>query len=66
MGGQKEEDNFVSSLKHLESFRGKNIIMTGATGGIGSEILTQLEPYCQKIVILVQNPQKFTEVIKDP
>lgn len=60
----------------MESFKGKNVIMTGATGGIGSEVVTQLEKYCKpslilyfsgnKIVVLLQNTGKFAEAIKDP
>jgi len=38
----------VTSMKHLESFKGKNVIMTGATGGIGSEVVTMLEKYCKR------------------
>jgi len=39
MGSAVEEDKFVTSLKHLESFKGKNVIISGATGGIGSEVV---------------------------
>lgn len=47
MGAQKEEENFETSLKHIESFRDRNIIMTGATGGIGFEILKQVITECK-------------------
>jgi len=37
--GSAQKAKIKSSLKHLETFDGKNIIITGATGGIGSEVV---------------------------
>ena len=38
-GGSQGKGVIKSSLKHMETFAGKNIIMTGVTGGIGSEVV---------------------------
>ena len=29
-------------MSHMESYRGKSVIMTGGTGGIGSKVLKRL------------------------
>ena len=43
-GGQAEKEvkNYTTCLTHMKSFQGKNIIMTGATGGIGSKVCKKL------------------------
>lgn len=48
-----EEDNFISSMKHLETLQDKNIIVTGGTGGIGVEVVTELVKYAGRIVLLL-------------
>ena len=53
-------------MKHLESLQDRNIIMTGGTGGIGSEVVSELVKYAGRIILLLQDPGKFNEVIKDP
>lgn len=45
-GGQqssvKKPKDYVSQMSHMESYRGKSVIMTGGTGGIGSKVLKRL------------------------
>lgn len=39
-------------------FEGKNIIVTGGTGGIGSEVVTQLCAKGGKVALLVRDEKK--------
>jgi aspartate-semialdehyde dehydrogenase len=38
----KKEKNYTTCLKHMETFRGKNVIMTGATGAVGEKVAKKL------------------------
>lgn len=42
MQDEKEPKTHLSCLDYMNSFKGKNIIMTGATGGIGSKVAKKL------------------------
>ena len=39
---EKKKKDYVTSLTYANSFSGKNVIMTGATGGIGSKVARKL------------------------
>jgi hypothetical protein len=52
-GGEAEEDNFITSMKHLDSLANKNIIVTGGTGGIGSEVVSELVKHCGHMILLL-------------
>ncbi len=38
----RDKAKYKSALKHGQDFQGKGVIMTGGTGGIGSQILKQI------------------------
>jgi len=44
-GPQKASKSFETSLTYSNYFAGKNVIMTGATGGIGSKVARKLVKY---------------------
>ncbi len=50
----------------MQTFKNKNVILTGGTGGIGSQILTELLKNGAKVCVLAQDPQKLYGVIQDP
>src|SRR5687768_7444588 len=39
---EKEIKNYQTCLTYMKSFNGKRVIMTGATGGIGSKVAKKL------------------------
>ena len=39
---EKREKSFTTCLTHMKTFQGKSVIMTGATGGIGSKVAKKL------------------------
>jgi hypothetical protein len=39
---QKVEKQYETSLDHMKWFEGKSVIMTGATGAIGSKVAKKL------------------------
>ncbi len=41
-GAQKEEKNYTTCMTYMNSFQGKAVVMTGATGGIGSKVAKKL------------------------
>jgi FlaA1/EpsC-like NDP-sugar epimerase len=50
------EIDYKPSLKFLDSFRGKNVLVTGATGAIGSEVCLKLiEAGVGKLVMFVKD-----------
>ena len=40
--GSKKEKNTTTQMTHMKSYQGKGVIMTGATGGIGSKVAKKL------------------------
>lgn len=52
--GAAQKAKIRSSLKHMDSFDGKNIIITGATGGIGSEVVAQLAQRSKRNILIVR------------
>lgn len=49
----QEVKNYTSALTYMNTFQGKNIIMTGATGAIGSKVAKKLLKAGARIVMLV-------------
>ena len=39
---QKQPKNYTSQMTHMKCYQGKNVILTGGTGGIGSKVLKRL------------------------
>ena len=55
------------SLKYYDKkkcFFGKNIIITGATGGIGSLLMTTLVQFGAKVLALVKDTKKLYDILR--
>ena len=55
------------SIKYYEKkkcFYGKNIVITGATGGIGSLLMTTLVRLGAKVLVLVKDKNKLMDILK--
>lgn len=55
----------ISHFKKNKSFLGKNVLITGATGGIGSILMESLAHLGAKIVVLVKDTKKLKEILID-
>ena len=65
-----EEEEFLEryhpSLKYLSKFKGKNIIVTGATGAVGTAVVKKLlKSEAEKIVLLVKDRDNLDKKIDD-
>lgn len=61
---RKGEKNYTTCLKYSKSFEGKNILVTGATGGIGAKVAKKLLKYGAKVVCLVQDQSQLDQALK--
>jgi len=48
----------------LKEFKNLNVIITGATGGIGAQVARKLLKNGAKVVLLVQDPSKINSALK--
>lgn len=55
-------------MDHMKFYQGKNVIITGGTGAIGSKVVKKLLKAGAKVVLLVQDPTKVEQAlnIRDP
>ena len=65
-----EEEEFLEryhpSLKYLNKFKGKNIIVTGATGAVGTAVVKKLlKSEAAKIVLFVKDRDNLDKKIDD-
>ena len=59
-----EKGKWKHSLKFVESFKGKNVLVTGATGAIGSKVCKKLlKVGVNRLVKFVKNIQKVDQKI---
>lgn len=61
---QHQIDDTFSYYAKKRDFYGKNVIITGATGGIGSLLLSLLVKLGAKVVALVKDTKKLFEILK--
>ena len=81
LSGGKDAKNYSTCLTYMKSFEGKNVVMTGATGGIGSIVAKKLLKAGNfsylfynfyflgaRVIMFVQDPTKvdYSLKIKDP
>ena len=64
----QEDDEFLEkfhpSMKYLDKFKGKSIIVTGATGAVGSSVTKKLlKQGCKMIVLFVRDIDNLDEKI---
>ena len=52
-------------LKHIESFKGKKVLVTGSTAGIGLELVKQLLYKEADVVLLARNIEKTNKIIDE-
>lgn len=45
-------------MTYLDSYKGKGVIMTGGTGGIGSKVLKRLVKVGARVVVFSRDPSK--------
>lgn len=58
-------NKYININKNLtKPFNEKNVLITGATGYLGSHILNKFEDYDEQIYCLVRNPEKLKDVYK--
>ena len=61
---RKEEKTYTSCLKYPKFFEGKNVLVTGATGGIGAKVTKKLLKYGAKVVALVQDSSQLDQALR--
>lgn len=59
----KEES--IKYYQNKKTFFGKNVLITGATGGIGSLLMSSLAYLGAKIVVLVRDTKKLQEILNN-
>lgn len=45
-------------MTYMRFYSGKNVILTGATGGVGSKVAKKLIKAGARVIMLVQDPSK--------
>ena len=58
-------NNSSNEIKFKYNFTGKNIILTGATGTIGSEVLKQLLEYGAHVIGFIRNKENIPENLNE-
>ena len=55
----------VSYYEAKKCFAGKNVLITGATGGIGSLLMASLAYLGAKVAVIVKDLKKLQDVLND-
>ena len=58
------KEEFLKYYDKKKCFFGKNIIITGATGGIGSLLMTTLVQFGAKVLALVKDTKKLYDILR--